>query len=120
IQAFTLANMDGQTHTYSWAAGAPEDYDEPRNASIQLTNLKAENRPFIIFEPGPEISAFGGGDKHSRFPWWNHWPVSQIPSDGREVVGTDRPSHSSLSNYEPKAQRGCGHRPAVPFFAEQL
>jgi hypothetical protein len=108
MQAFTLANMDGQTHTYSWAAGAPEDYDKPKNATIQLTNLKAENKPFIIFEPGPEISAFGGGDEHSRFPWWNHWPASKIPSDGREVTGPDRPSHSSLSNYEPAAVPGEG------------
>jgi hypothetical protein len=109
MQAFTLANMDGQTHTYSWAAGAPEDYDKPRNANIQLTNLKAENRPFIIFEPGPEISAFGGGDVLSNFPWWNHWPVARIPSDGREVTGPDRPSHSSLSNYEPEAVPGEGN-----------
>jgi hypothetical protein len=108
MQAFTLANMDGQTHTYSWADGAPEDYDKPKNANIQLTNLKARNKPFIIFEPGPEISAFGGGDEHSKFPWWNHWPVSKIPSDGREVTGPDRPSHSSLSNYEPEAVPGEG------------
>ena len=108
MQAFTLANMDGQTHTYSWAAGAPENYNKPKNANIQLTNLKAENRPFIIFEPGPEISAFGGGDVLSDFPWWNHWPVSQIPSDGRKVMGPDRPSHSSLSNYKPQAAPGEG------------
>jgi hypothetical protein len=108
MQAFTLANMDGQTHTYSWAAGAPEEYDKPGKANIQLTNLKAENKPFIIFEPGPEISAFGGGDEHSTFPWWNHWPASKIPSDGREATGPDRPSHSSLSNYEPKAVPGEG------------
>ncbi|MHC4153601.1 MAG: LamG domain-containing protein [Planctomycetota bacterium] len=108
MHAFTLANMDGQTHTYSWAAGAPEDYDKPKNANIQLTNLKAANKPFTIFEPGPEISAFGGGEEHSRFPWWNHWPASKIPSDGREVTGPDRPSHSSLSNYEPEAIPGEG------------
>jgi len=108
MQAFTLANMDGQTHTYSWAAGAPEDYDKPGNANIQLTNLKAQYKPFIIFEPGPEISSFGGGDVLSSFPWWNHWPASQIPSDGREAMGPDRPSHSSLSNYEPEAAPGQG------------
>jgi hypothetical protein len=108
MQAFTLANMDGQMHTYSWAAGAPEEYDKPINSNIQLTNLKAQNKPFIIFEPGPEISAFGGGEEHSRFPWWNHWPASMIPSDGREVAGPDRPSHSSLSNYEPEAVPGEG------------
>jgi len=108
LEAFTLANMAGQTHTYSWANGAPEDYHQPKNANIQLTNLKAKNKPFIIFEPVRPITAFGSGSDFSKFPWWNHWPVSQIPSDGRKIFGPDRPSHSSLSNYEPRAVPGEG------------
>jgi len=108
LEAFTLANMAGQAHTYSWANGAPEDYPRPKGANIQLTNLKAANKPFIIFEPVRPITAFGSGSRFSKFPWWNHWPVSQIPSDGRKIFGPDRPSHSSLSNYEPQAVRGEG------------
>lgn len=30
------------------------------------------------------------------FPWWNHWPTSDIPSDGRRAVAADRASHSSV------------------------
>jgi hypothetical protein len=108
LEAFTLANMDGQTHTYSWAAGTPDDYDEPENANIQLTNLKAKFKPVIIFEPVRAITAFGSGSKLSKFPWWNHWPVAMIPSDGRKIAGPDRPAHSSLSNYEPRPVRGQG------------
>jgi hypothetical protein len=33
----------------------------------------------------------------SAFPWWNHWPVAQIHSDGRYAVAPDRASHFSLS-----------------------
>ncbi|MHC4527517.1 MAG: hypothetical protein ACYS29_06545, partial [Planctomycetota bacterium] len=108
IEAFTLANMDGQTHTYSYADGAPDDYPEPKGANIQMTNLKAKNRPFIIFEPTSEIKAFGSGSESSNFPWWNHWPVSMIPSDGRKATAADRPFHASLSNYRPRAAKARG------------
>jgi hypothetical protein len=33
----------------------------------------------------------------SHFPWWNHWPVAQLPSDGRYCQAPDRPSHFSLA-----------------------
>jgi hypothetical protein len=31
-----------------------------------------------------------------KFPWWNHWPTADIPSDGRRAVAADRASHSSV------------------------
>jgi hypothetical protein len=34
----------------------------------------------------------------SMYPWWNHWPAAQKPSDGRYAMDADNPSHSSLSN----------------------
>jgi len=108
LEAFTLANMQGETHSYSWDSTTPHDYPLPVGANIQMTNLKARYRPFIIFKPGREITAFGGGRKESKFPWWNHWPVAQLPNDGREVCGPDRPSSSSLSNRKPKPVRGEG------------
>jgi len=36
--------------------------------------------------------------EYSNFPWWNHWPVAQIASDGRDATAPDRVAHSSLSN----------------------
>lgn len=39
--------------------------------------------------------------EYSHFPWWNHWPVAQIISDGRSASAPDRTSHSSLSWGDP-------------------
>jgi hypothetical protein len=33
----------------------------------------------------------------SEFWWWNHWPVAQLPNDGRVAPAADRPSHSYTS-----------------------
>jgi hypothetical protein len=36
--------------------------------------------------------------ENSNFTWWNHWPVAQIPSDGRNATAPDRVAHTSVSN----------------------
>lgn len=99
LKAMTLANMTGQYKTYSWDSGPPESFPEPADINIQMVNLKSEYKPFIIFEPYPKIKPFKGSvrPEYSHFPWWNHWPVAQLPNDGRMAFGPDRPSHSSLS-----------------------
>jgi hypothetical protein len=113
VEAITMANMKGETHTYSWANGAPEVIDQPDNFNIQFINLKSKNIPFIVVNEGkpgvtrrgiesdgPWIRPYSGeiNREYSIFPWWNHWPVAQIPSDGRWATEPDRVSHSSLSN----------------------
>jgi hypothetical protein len=108
LEALSLANLRGESETYSWAEGAPESFPRPENAAIQVTNLRSRYRPFIVFEPGGEIAAFGAEGERSRFPWWNHWPVAFLPSDGRKAMGPDRPSHSSLSNHDPVPVPGEG------------
>ena len=67
--------------------------------NVQLVNIKSRFKPFIIFENEVKIKPFTGGIRPSisRFPWWNHWPVAQLPNDGRQALDADRPSHSSLS-----------------------
>ncbi|MCF8381336.1 MAG: LamG domain-containing protein [Bacteroidales bacterium] len=99
LEAMTLANLDGEIKTYSWANGAPDNFNEPENKIIQMVNLKSDYKPFIIFEPEVKIKPFRGAirPEYSKFPWWNHWPVAQIPNDGRKAFAPDRPSHSSLS-----------------------
>jgi hypothetical protein len=99
IDAMTLANMEGEYKTYSWANGPPAGFSVPAQPNIQITNLKSRYRPFIVFEPMPAIRPFSGAIRreYSHFPWWNHWPVAQLPNDGRRAMGPDRPSHSSLS-----------------------
>ena len=113
IEALTLANMQGQSKTYSWAKGTPKAYPEPTNANIQITNMKSLYRPFLIFEPGGVIGPFPyrANKELSNFPWWNHWPVAQIANDGRCATGPDRPSHSSITISTPVIRRKTGANP---------
>ncbi len=99
LKAMSLANMKGKYKTYTWKDGPPKAFSEPENIIVQLVNLKSRYKPFIIFEPGPGTKPFTGSvrPEYSHFPWWNHWPVSQLPNDGRMAMAPDRPSHSSLS-----------------------
>jgi hypothetical protein len=102
LNAMTFANMDGESKTYSWATPPPASkppFPEPKNITIQMVNLKSKYKPFIIHEPGAVIKPFAAAIRadFSHFPWWNHWPVAQLPNDGRLAVAPDRPSHSSLS-----------------------
>jgi len=100
LGAITLLNMQGKSHVYSWENGGPVSFPEPRGANIQMVNLKSAYRPYLIFEEDPNVRPFNPGNirpEYAHFPWWNHWPVAQIPNDGRKAFGQDRPSHSSLS-----------------------
>jgi hypothetical protein len=108
IDALTLANMDGDYRTYSWEndielmreVRSKGEFLEPEKPNIQVVNLKSQYKPFIIFEPNPRIAPFNPNTirpGYSHFPWWNHWPVGQLPNDGRRAFGPDRASHSSLS-----------------------
>jgi hypothetical protein len=45
----------------------------------------------------------------SHFPWWQHWPVAQIPSDGRYCQAPDRASHFALGWCSPPPHRGEEH-----------
>jgi len=116
LAAITLANLKGQSQSYSWEKGFPKfDLDKPL---IQMTNLKSLYRPFMIFRPGSKMGVFGGEVRreYSHFPWWNHWPVAQVISDGRYAQAADRMAHSSLAWGDPvddAALYGMTNRPAV-------
>ncbi len=101
-EALTLANMNGESHTYSWAEGPPRRVDKPANANIHLVNTKSQYRPFAIIraQDNPRFGRYGGEIRRevSIFPWWNHWPTSQNPSDGRYAMAADRAAHSSLTH----------------------
>ncbi|MCD6374568.1 MAG: LamG domain-containing protein [Caldisericaceae bacterium] len=97
LKAITLFNMNGQKKTYSWEDGYPQ-FDLP-DANIQLVNLKSKFKPFLILRKGGGFEVFNleVRPEYSHFPWWNHWPIAQIHSDGRYAFAPDRASHSSLS-----------------------
>ncbi len=49
---------------------------------------------------------------YAVFPSWNHWPVAQMPSDGRYASYPDRTAHSSLTHVElPTYREDFGDRP---------
>jgi hypothetical protein len=106
--ALTLANLQGQTATYSWPAktstgfadpGGPKTLDKPDGAMIQWVNLKSQWKPFQVAGGSPvSITGINWEPSMSAFEWWNHWPVAQLRSSGRPALTDDRPSHSSLSN----------------------
>jgi hypothetical protein len=101
LEAATLLNMKGESKNYSWEKGYPE-YDL-EDANIQIINMKSEYKPFIIFREGGgwEVFNLEVRPEYSHFPWWNHWPVAQIQSDGRSASAADRAAHSSLSWGDP-------------------
>jgi hypothetical protein len=103
LMAATLMNLKGESKTYSWADGYPE-FDLP-DANIQIVNLKSAFKPFIVFveNGGFEVFNLEVRPQYSHFPWWNHWPVAQIISDGRSASAPDRAAHSSLSWGDPNA-----------------
>lgn len=106
--ALTFADINGNTHTYSWrpksAPGlslpvGPAHFPEAANAVIQWVNLKSEWKPFEVAWGSPvTFDAYNGEQSISAFEWWNHWPVAQIPSSGRSAVAPDRPGHTSVSH----------------------
>jgi hypothetical protein len=72
--------------------------------------MKSENKPFQIFETTNRFSIFAHEHRRgfSHFPWWNHWPVAQVPSDGRYCQAADRASHFSLAWGGPPPHKGEG------------
>lgn len=103
-EALTLGNIKGEFVTYSWEHKTPPHYPpDPENPCMQLINMKSKYKPFSILrhQDDPSIDVYSGEIRRdvSVFPWWNHWPVAQKPTDGRWAMYADRPSHSSLSHW---------------------
>ena len=105
-EAIAFCDMDGYKASYSWESAIPKKFDQPAYQPIQLVNFKSEYKPFSIFDPKRVTRpfSFGAMPDYSTFPCWNHWPVQQSPSDGRNVVVSDKPSHSSLTDSNGKIQ----------------
>jgi hypothetical protein len=106
--ALTVASLDGDTYTCVWGKDEDIDYQDMeifKKVSMQMVNLRSEYKPFTIFEPGVIIDPWVEEDHL----FWNHWPVAQLPSDGRWAPYHDRPSHTSLSCGAPVTYKGKGN-----------
>jgi len=123
LEAMTLANQCGDEHTYSWAEKSPVIRNKGRRElggyidfgdklgekpNILLVNLKSKFKPFQIFELECNFTTFAHEHRKdvSRFPWWNHWPVAQVLSDGRYCQAADRASSFSLAWASPRPHEG--------------
>ncbi len=107
-EALTLANLRGESQTYSWEHGYPQFDRGPAGATIQIVNFRKGEKSFSVVENGSgPIRPFNAGslEGFSTFPCWNHWPVAQIPNDGRVTPVADRPSHTSLTATNPRRHR---------------
>lgn len=117
--AVSLINMKGDVHDYSWHdKDLKKEMLEPQGANISLVNMKSDYRPFIVVPPGPVKTVEGTWDSPffrtyaakmasamrpdpvpSVYGWWDHWPVAQVPGDGRWVTKPNRPSHFTLTTF---------------------
>jgi hypothetical protein len=106
-EAITFMDMNGKKASYSWETGAPKTFPDPMFKPIEMVNFKSKYRPFSIHHPERVTRPFSFGwvREYSTFPCWNHWPVSQIPSDGRNAQAPDKPSHSSLTQVNGDQQK---------------
>ena len=69
--------------------------DWAKNFTIQQYNFKSENKPFICFEPGNEMSIrWNSISDYNKPIGCNHFPVGQARCDGRTTRMSDRPSHT--------------------------
>jgi len=120
LSAMTLVNLNGQSHTYTWSETTPKVREGDKyfhfgsnpeeKPVIMKINMKSKYKPFQIFETTNRFSIFAHEQRKgfSHFPWWNHWPVSQVPSDGRYCQAADRASHFSLAWGGPPSHKGEG------------
>jgi hypothetical protein len=108
-EALTMANMSGEEHVYTWVGGCPKVIDKPDRCNIQRVNIKSDTKPFAIVSDKhclkrdlsksdrPVFPVYREEIRPPQlFPWWNHWPTADLPSDGRYAVSSDRAAHSSL------------------------
>jgi hypothetical protein len=99
LEALTWGNMDGETQTFSWQSKPSRDQQKLKYPTIQVVNLQSQYKPFLIWRPrsNPKLFTCCIEEDWSHFAWWNHWPVAQLPNDGRRTGVPDRPAHTSLS-----------------------
>jgi hypothetical protein len=103
-EALSLANIKGESKTYSWEHEIPPHLPPyPENPVAQVINTKSEYRPFSVIRPqdNPGIDTYSGEIRRDVdvFPWWNHWPVAPRPTDGRYAQFADRAAHASISHW---------------------
>ena len=103
LDAITVANLKGQTQTYTWTKdGPPEWRIQPEGSCIQRTNLKAKHKPFAIVPPKytmVDFYQYTSGDSY-----FCNWVGPVRPHNLERVepakaLTTDKPSHTCLGHF---------------------
>jgi hypothetical protein len=106
--ALYVATGGGEVRKYDWISAPPDKVDY-KDVILHVVNMKADYDPYTIARfTGGNVYKARGPSPYSVFPAWNHWPVAQIPSDGRFVHYPDRAAHSSLTHVNWADSRGFG------------
>ena len=110
--AVTMVDLKGNYRKYDWVNGPPPNVEAPKEKCIQHINYTGEYDPITIGE-FTWSNVYGGElTPYAVFPTWNHWPVAQMPSDGRYASFPDRTAHSSLTHVGlPTYKEDFGDRP---------
>jgi hypothetical protein len=97
VEALTLANMQGESHTYSWQEGIPPYFPKPDGANIQMVNMKSKYKPYIVFEPGSRVDKYIWGRSRAGR---SHLPGGPLTS-GIPVIskGEKRDSYEAVALY---------------------
>lgn len=109
LQAATVVNSKGESRTYSWDPVSPPFPfpDQPADANIAVVNLHAKYKPYYIYKAGTALGPYGWPPElrpqYSHFPVWDHWPVNQIPSDGRFELFPDHYASAAIMSPNPNA-----------------
>jgi len=104
LKAMTIANIEGDVQEMDWTNGIPDA--QIRHPTISKINFKSEYKVMVIFPKEVDgIDAWGVVERvtpetHFAGPW-NHWPVGQMPNDGRYAMYADRITHSALGGSNP-------------------
>ena len=97
-------NLEGDVFKMDWTDGIPEN--ELEDANVSIVNFKSDYKVMVIYPEGDEIGAWGRRERatkeaHFAGPW-DHWPVGQMPNDGRYAMRNDRVTSSALGGAGPK------------------
>mgnify|MGYP001056635236 CR=1 FL=1 len=106
-EASSLANLKGEESIFSWEKTGKPQGKKVSDPVIQVYNIKAKSKPFMITQPGVGYPALEGNGMPWPwcFYWWNHWPATQIPCDGRQVFVIDgRPSSTCIAGAQFKTK----------------
>ncbi|MEM6928379.1 MAG: LamG domain-containing protein [Myxococcota bacterium] len=111
LTAVSLADLSGPVADLTWPLAEGRNVETgPERGNIAVLNTRTAWRIFGIAQGGGFYPAGGGGEISPYVDWngqdfpfagpWNHWPVAQIPSDGRFATAYDRVAHFAVGSLE--------------------